>query len=348
MFLEDSIGAGTIAWALDATPTRTSGTDILNFTGFGQLIGDAGANNDTFTFIDGGPTGIAIDAGAGGTDIADYSGLTAPVTVNLGAGLTGITNVETIQGDGANDTLVGGNTMANSWNITNINDGNVNGTASFLDFNMLIAGTMGDTFNILNAASDVTGSITGNAGNDMFVFSDATNISGSIDGEAGSDTIDWSAFTTARSVDFTAATAQGFAGTEVTVGGGFSDIDTVIGGIPATDMLTGIGSTWNITMSGSGTYVSGGFTANFMSFETLVGDGTANDIFNISSNHTGTLFGAAGNDTFNFNGNFTVGQIAGGTGSDTLVGTASMETYTMASGACRYCCWWCCGTFCTN
>src|SRR5262249_13572070 len=160
-------------------------------------------------------------ASTAGTTDALTSSLNVAATWNLGAGtfadvtdarsLT-FANVETLNGGPGTDTVIGAN-VANTWNITGANAGNVGGIA-FTAMENLTGGTNTDNFII--AAS---GSIA------------------NLDGAAGNDTVDYSA-KSAQTVALTAlGGADGFNGT-ITGGfltGSFSNINTVTGNSGAGD-----------------------------------------------------------------------------------------------------------------
>ncbi|HPM82413.1 MAG TPA: GEVED domain-containing protein, partial [Candidatus Anammoximicrobium sp.] len=190
-----------------------SGGAAADFTDFSKLEGVGG--NDTFTF-NAGLTGSAsggagddtfnlnvnvpgtIDGGAGGEtngDKLDLSGHGTAQVVNLGnssvTGLfagaaNGFANIESLKGDGSNDTLLGANSVQ-TWNITGANDGNIGGTTSFTDFSNLTGGTANDTF----------------------AFGASGSLSGNLNGGAGSNTLDYSSYGTGVTVDLDKTTAPG-------------------------------------------------------------------------------------------------------------------------------------------
>src|SRR5262249_19870702 len=152
----------------------------------------------TFTFSPGKNVTGTVDGG-GGSDVLDYSQFTAAVTVNLQSGLAtatgGFQNIETIvAGKATSDKLIAAN-LTNSWNITGKNAGNVGGV--FFQ-------------NIEN--------LTGGAGDDSFAFAAGQSITGKLDGAAGNDTLDYSAYTTAVTVNLQSKKATG-------IGGAFANVE---------------------------------------------------------------------------------------------------------------------------
>ena len=217
-------------------------------------------------------------------------------------------------------------------------NGTINGQP-FTSLNLILAGSAStDSLQGLNAAATWNlGSIhqysslgrtlgfsgfealQGGSGNDAFVFANGTVFPGSIDGGAGSDTLNFAAYTTARSVLLTGlGSTDGFDGSEASLTGGFANIDAYIGSSALTDTLTGrdVPTTWNI--NGANTYSNGANTLSFSGVEILVG-GSAADTFIITGAQAFSLHGGAGNDSFLFNnGASLTGSLDGGSGTDTL------------------------------
>ncbi len=126
----------TISGADTGTVTGIGGTfsHIANLTG--------GSNDDAFTVGASGSVSGLIDGGAQvGSDTLDYSAVTAAVTTKIG---TNFTNIESVTGDGINDTLVGAD-VANTWTVNGANAGTV-GTVAFNGFSNLTGGTNTDGF----------------------------------------------------------------------------------------------------------------------------------------------------------------------------------------------------------
>ena len=171
---EDTLEGDDLAntWAI--TGTDSGQVTGLNdgFTGFEHLVGrfdddvfvvatgvtfagtiDGGDGADTFLFEEAGTVAGGVDGGQtalDGSDIVDLSLASSPITVDLDNLF--FTNVESVVGNGLDSTLIASDT-ANTWNITGINDGSINGLA-FIDFDQLVGGAGVDTFNF-TAADEV-------------------------------------------------------------------------------------------------------------------------------------------------------------------------------------------------
>jgi hypothetical protein len=136
--------------------------------------------------------------------------------------------------------------------------------------------------------------------------------------------LDWSADPTAPNVILTGLGAsQGFAGTEATIGGGFTNIDLLVASGPAGGKLTGVSSAvaiWSLLASGFNSYAisTSNNTLTFISFTQLIG-GRITDTFNIAGTVFVGLSGGGGATDVVFADNATVaGTIDGGTGPSTL------------------------------
>ena len=123
--------------------------------------------NDTAGFD---TIGASFNAGAGGDTLDASSVGTAQVILTGGAG------ADTLKGGGGNDMFAGGGVgadvvsggagsnqltganVANTWNITGANAGNINGAGSFTNIQNLTGGTGNDTFVFANA-----GTLAGNS-----------------------------------------------------------------------------------------------------------------------------------------------------------------------------------------
>jgi hypothetical protein len=100
-------------------------------------------------------------------------------------------DIYTIAGGPGTNTLVGPNANQ-TWNITGSNAGNLGGAA--------------------NIAFSNIQNLTGGTGADVFILGDGVGITGVLTGGGGTDTLDYSAYTRAVSVNFTAGTATGTGG----------------------------------------------------------------------------------------------------------------------------------------
>jgi len=188
--------------------TLTSTTNTSSVQRPGKVIAYAGVE------------GVTLNAG----DLPDTFNLVASVT----AGLTPVT----IYAGAGTDILTGPDTT-NRWDITAVNQGDINDMFAFDQIESLVGGALADTFKF---------------------SSDGVAITGTISGGAGSDTLDYSAVTSAVLVNLQSLSATGVAqglilGTvENATGGagndhltGTSDLaigNTLIGG-PGYDILQG-------------------------------------------------------------------------------------------------------------
>ena len=119
----------------------------------------------------------------------------------------------------AGDRLIGGN-AANTWKITADNVGTLNGSFSFTGVENLTGGT----------------------GVDVFQLANGTGVSGRLDGGGGGDWLDYSAYTTAVTVNLALGTATRAAG-------GVANIHNVFGGAAGntlTGNAAGITSSWAV------------------------------------------------------------------------------------------------------
>jgi acrosin len=338
----NGLASGT--WNLGATQTYVSGGATLTFSSFQNLNGGSGVDtfnvltnttadlagnggNDQFVFSNAAVLTGTITGGSG-IDTLNMGAYTTGVTVTLGsAGVNGFSGtasvatafsfIDTIVGGSAADTLNG--LASGTWNLggtqTYVSGG---ATLTFSSFQNLNGGSGVDTFNVM---TNTTADLAGNGGNDQFVFSNAAVLTGTITGGSGIDTLNMGAYTTGVTVTLGSAGVNGFSGT-ASVATAFSFIDTIVGG-SAADTLNGLASgTWNL--GGTQTYVSGGATLTFSSFQNLNG-GSGVDTFNVLTNTSADLAGNGGNDVFVIsNGAVLNGTASGGTGSDSL----NMAAYT--------------------
>jgi Ca2+-binding RTX toxin-like protein len=278
---------------------------LVNFTNIENLTGNTLA--DEFIFADGKGVSGTVD-GAAGSDTLNYSAYTTTITINRQSGAatntSGYANIENLIGGANSDTLIGAD-VANTWNITNDNAGNVGGTFTFSSIENLTGGTLADEF----------------------IFADGKGVSGTVDGAAGSDTLNYSLYTSVVTVNRQSGAA--------TNSGGYANIEILIGGANS-DTLIGanIANTWNITNNNAGN-VGGTFT--FSSIENLTGGTLADEfIFADGKGVSGTVDGAAGGDILNYTAYasaVTVNRqsgVATGTGGfaniETLIGGAASDT----------------------
>ena len=343
-------------WVITGNNDGTVGT--INFTNFNNLTGNAFSDN--FQFMNGSTISGTIDGGAS-IDVVDFSLEAGVVSVALDSAK--YANVESFIGNNISSSLTGDN-VANTWTITNVNEGTV-GVVSFFNFNNLVGNNSTDSF-ILNGGS-ITGSVNGgngidsiaadntsntwvitsvdagnvtgisafsnienllgNAGVDNFTFADGSSITGSVDGSTG--------------IDLVNQTAQSGLINIVLGSSGYSNIESFIGN-GTNSTLTGesIVNTWIINGLDSGTVGP----ISFANISNLQG-GTSDDSFVVSGGSiSGQVDGGLGNDLilaenipniWNITGADTgnVTGISAFSGVETLLGNASSDNYLFANGS---------------
>ncbi len=313
--------------------TVNAGTDADGFTisGTPDIDLNAGAGADDFTFKAGATLTGVLD-GQGGLDtlsFLNYGSLRHLTLTGLGstdgfagteAALTGsFANIDILAASSLNgDSLTGANLTA-SWGIDGTNQYTSTNTLDFSGFEDLIGGTGADTFNLSGAQ---THDLSGGAGNDELVLANGAQLIGSFDGEAGTDTLDYSAYTTARSITLTAVAAtDGFTGTETALSAGFTNVDSFVGSTTANnDRLYGLDQDTNWAIGTTNQVTVGSNSATFGQIELLYG-GALVDTFNITgTGNAVSLRGGAGSDAFIFaDGAAITGGIDGqGSGNNTL------------------------------
>jgi len=284
----------------------------VSFESFENLLGRDNFD-DSFVLSDGQSISGSIDgAGGTGTDTIDFSLFSTSVTANLADGTasnTGaVSDVENLIGGLASDTLVGPDS-SNTWNITENDEGDINGSVQFTSFENL---TGRDDFH------------------DTFVIADSKSLSGALDGGVGTatDSLDLSVYTTAVTVSLGDATATG-------VTGGISNLEAAVGGSDS-DTLVGpdVNSTWNITDDDEGN-VNGSFV--FSGFESLNGRDNVDDMFVLfdAKGVTGKIAGGAGTGTdtldYSLYTNSVTVNVADGTATNVAAGIDELESATGSS-----------------
>jgi len=330
----------------------------IAFTNFNNLTGNS--SSDNFQFQDGSIITGTID-GSAGLDTVDLSLESGVVTVNLESGA--YSSIETFIGNNFSSTISGDN-VANSWVISDVNDGTV-GTVTFFDFNNLIGNNNTDDFS-LNGGS-ITGSIdggggvdnisadnasntwtifsadagsvsgisafsnienlTGNAGVDDFTFADGSSISGSVDGGTNIDSVNQSAQSGLVNI--------------ILSGTAYINIENFIGN-GTNSTLTGadIVNSWVLSGADSGSVGPIIYTG----FGNLQG-GSNDDSFTISGGAvSGLIDGGLGNDqilaenitnTWNITG-ADIGNVTGintFSSIETLLGNAGVDNFIFADGS---------------
>jgi len=326
-------GAGNNTIVAENTPNtwNLTGADAgnlngaNNFTRIQNLIG--GTLDDSFVFADGVNFNGSI-SDQGGTDTFDYSAYNTPLNVNID--ILGALGIEQVIGTTAAQSTLTGANNPNVWEITNLNQGTLNDTLIFVDFDTLMGGDLTDTF-ILNGGSvtninggagintlvanntnntwNLTGADTGNLNgtnnftriqnliggtlDDSFLVGDGVDFNGSISDNGGTDNINFSAYTTPLTVNLERL--------------GLVGIEEIIGTTAAESTLIGatIPNTWEITNLNQGR-ING--TLNFTDFNNLIGGNVE--------------------DTFILNGG-SVTNIIGGEGSNTLIGNNTNNNWNL-------------------
>lgn len=199
-----------------------------------------------------------------------------------------------------------------------------------------------DIFNILfDCPMTAYAVLKGDAGDDIFRFGDGAVLNGEINGGTGDDTLDflYYDYKTARHVSLVGwDDSIGYSGTQESISSGFTGITRIIGtrnkGIDG-DRLYGIvdqPGEWVLdgirielpgewVLDGNNSYykVMGASVAlNFINYDFLYG-GEKDDLFIITGDEYGRLFGGVGHDTFIMKDGASLdGNIDGGGGSNTL------------------------------
>jgi Ca2+-binding RTX toxin-like protein len=198
----------------------------------------------------------------------------------------------TVDGGAGSDTLVATGAISHDWQITAQNTGSLDGLVFFSSVEQLVGGAGADTFHLGNNGR-ITGSIDGGAGSDVLIGPNSANtwkidvanggtvkntsfigleslqggsdadkfrmlpggsFAGTIDGGSGTDLLDYSAYTTAVTVNLGAGTATGTGGVS-----GFEDIaggdgnDLLAGNAAANDISGGNGDDIILGLAGNDT-----------------------------------------------------------------------------------------------
>ncbi len=303
-----NLQAGDDQVTFDSLPTNValavsggSGADAFGFTSLSGLY-PVGSQYDLRIYGNDGDDTLTLDASSNGTGSLlennlsgfglrrpfyyyDPEGFTATLLLSSGDDtLTWSASLGswTVEADDGNDTLLA-TSQGNTWYVT----GNDSGYIGVLD------GFVFDSFE----------NLSGGSGSDEFIFFDGSSLSGHLDGRGGTDTLNLSNISDAQLVTLTGnGSTDGFAGTNNFIGGGFDNIDALVG-TNNDDTLVGanIDNTWKITAENAGE-INGIFT--FSSVEGLVG-GNADDTLDFSEYPSardihltglGSLDGYAGTD----------------------------------------------------
>ena len=310
------------AVTLTGSPVGGLGNDQFLLGTGSKIVGGINGNtgNDTISFANS-STAVTISlSGAGSSD--GFQGTVGGIT-------TGFTNIDTIGGSSATDTLTG-RSADSTWDLTgsntlaapsNYTDTVLARSLRFFSVENLNGGNQRDTFNV---AGPQTANISGGANTDSVNFTnDTARLTGTITGGTESDHLSFAGFTTtAANVTLTGNAPDGFTATaSPLVTGNITGIDSLTGGAAA-DTLTGqnVNATFLIDALGDSykdnTTVR---TLNFAAYENLTG-GSQTDTFLIRATLGGNIVGNASGDVVDV-------QIAGEVGGDITTGDGIDEIF---------------------
>ena len=317
--------------------TAGGGNDtLIGGTGNDSLIG--GTGNDTYIYA----PNFGVDSinDSSGTDTLDFSALTSTISIDLGLTFFSESSANTIY-----------------WADSTIE--NVIGSSA----NDTITGNSGDNKLTGGAGND---SLIGGAGNDTYVFAAGFGADIISDDKTSTNTLDFSAFTSALSVDlnttsfnqssdnsvsWASGTIQNLttgSGNDVLTGttdnnmlNGGSGNNTLSGGAGSDTLVGGIDNDTYVFASSFGTDsisdAGGHNTLDFSGVNSLTYTAsirlatTSSGSVNWASSSTlfDQIIGSTGNDSISGgSGNET---LIGGVGNDSLLGGAGNDTYTFAS-----------------
>lgn len=257
--------AAEVSGNVDFDPWLASGTDVQPAAGFqpfvyattsGTLTTFVGTSgNDIGALLAGDPVTMQMNGETAFTALAQL--LNFDIQLDLGDDVftLGQTGIPTVFDAGANnDTLVGTN-VAQTWNITGANSGNIPGaTSSFTN----------------------TESLRGGTAVDAFVFGAAGSLTGTLDGNLGVDSLDNSAIPASTVTPTGPGTLDGFMGTATGIGGGFDNINLIVGDTDLSITKTGPATaTTNSTITYTITVTNGGSnTASTVQLDDILPPGT--------------------------------------------------------------------------
>jgi len=338
----DNLTGDNAVNAWNITAVNTGDVNGSTFSNIENLTG--GNNADSFT-LNGG-TVTSIDGGAGNDNLM---GDNAVNTWNITAANTGdvngstFSNIENLTGGhdadsftlnggtvanvdgGAGDNVLTGDNIVNTWDVTGVNVGNLNGTTTFSNIQTLAGGATDDSFNFVGAAAQITGNI---------------------DGVGVTDTLNYAAYT-GGNVDVNLA-----AGTATGVGGAIASIESIRGNAAFNNTLTGdnTANTWTIVGADTGNLngaiaftniqnLTGGsnadtfvFSNNSADLSGIVNGNTGNDSLNYTAYTNDVTLDLANNSATGTGGIASIEAVIGGSGNNTLIGDNINNAWTV-SGA---------------
>ena len=196
----------------------------------------------------------------------------------------------TIDGGAAGDTLVATGAISHDWRITAQNTGSLDGLVFFSSVEQLVGGAGADTLTtpdsantwkiestnagtLKNTSFSGMETLRGGSAADTFRIMPGASFAGTLEGGGGADLLDYSAFTTAVTVNLGLGTATGVGGVS-----GFEDIsggdgnDFLVGNAADNDISGGNGDDIILGLSGSDTlsgnagldFVAGGSGADLV------------------------------------------------------------------------------------
>ena len=313
-----------------------AGNDLLNGDEDNDTL-NGGLGDDTLTDTQGnnilqGNEGNDEITGGDGADI--LRGGAGDDTLKGGAGndqLFGDAGDDQLNGNLGDDTLSGGadiNTYLFDADfgadtiISATGTDTIDFSAYGVDFIVTVGNKMivdnGSGSQVSASGAEIESLLLG-SGSDLVKFQNGGNMSGIIDTATGDDRIDFGLCTSPRSVTLSAhGTTEGWAGSAGVLGG-FDNVEEINGGA-AVDSLTGLDviAAWDVTTLDNHSYISGGRSLKFSSFETLIG-GDQIDTYQFAGSQTLNFSGKAGPDIFVFSDSAKLsGSVDGGSGGDTF------------------------------
>ena len=321
----------------------TADLNMLSYSGIEKII--AGAGNDKFYIVgsqsmdiysgpgddcfifssDGSLMGI-ID-GESGHDTLDYSASNSGRRIILtGIGLQDGFNGEEIDSISAGFANMEGFIGGQEW----IHSG-LDADAEFNIYSDRVEYSSDGRTMIITGVENLLG---GNE-NDQFIFHDQAQLPGdsnSINGQGGSNTLDYSKYSSGRTIILTAlGSLNGFAGKDSSMMQSvlfFDNIQFLRGSDAGSDTLQGLDtdSIYRITGTSTGSYENNGYSLSFVGIEILNG-GSGQDCLDFSSMDSSRNVFLKGISANGFAGDEAA--IPGGfTGMDILVGSVNTDTFT--------------------
>jgi len=347
-------GADTIGDALDAINANSNLSAVINGAGNGIDVSDTAGGAGNLIISDLGDSTAATDLGIAGTGSgAQINGsvLVSPVTGTTFSNIidaAGGAGADLLIGDNQDNTLIGGDgadrfQLSGSWGSDIIEDYGEGGI-DVLDLSAVAAaltvtfhadGTVSvtDGTNTLDNA-DVIEGVIGGSGNNTFVFEDGADFAGFIDGGAGgANVLDYSAYTTAVTVDLAGGTATGTTGIDhihTIVGGsgddtltGDDEINTIIGGDGADTITGGGGNDLLAGGVGDDTYIMTNDGTDTIT--ELAGEGT--DTLDYSDWGTALTMDFGAGTAPGTDGVSNIERVVGTNLGDTMAGTTGDDTF---------------------